>query len=88
MCAIDGVDDAVLASAPDAAGNDRLYVVIDFGRASIVEQAGEWIAALLAGFTDAVLPVVVRAMPRTEAGKVRRLELRDAQARTPPLTSA
>lgn len=75
---LDGIQDAVLVSLPNPAGQERLVVVVESSDPRIAETAGGPIAAILAQHIGGAVPIVRRALPRTETGKVRRMDLRDA----------
>lgn len=75
---LDGIQDAVLVSLPVASGHERLVVVVESVDPAIAEHAGPRVATILAAYVSGAVPIVRRTLPRTETGKVRRIDLRDA----------
>jgi acyl-coenzyme A synthetase/AMP-(fatty) acid ligase len=53
-------------------------VVVESVDPAIAEHAGPWVATILAAYVSGAVPIVRRTLPRTETGKVRRIDLRDA----------
>jgi acyl-coenzyme A synthetase/AMP-(fatty) acid ligase len=84
MQAIEGVEDAVLLSLPDAAGHDRLHVVLQSQDRAMADRCRDRLVSILSGHVALFVPHVLTALPRTGSGKVRRGELRGLLAEPQP----
>lgn len=80
MKEIDGIEDAVLLAWPDAAGHDRLHVVLQSPDSQVVERCRDRLIAILSGQVTSFIPHVLTALPRTETSKVRRRVLAEMVA--------
>jgi acyl-coenzyme A synthetase/AMP-(fatty) acid ligase len=73
---IDGVEDAVLIAIPDRSGTDVAHLVLQSADPRIFARIEAHVVTLLSGYVPMFQHHALAALPRTETGKVRRLELR------------
>lgn len=73
-----GVDDAVLLAAPGPGGGDQLFLVIESDSPDISEAIRTGVATIVTPYYGGTVVILRRTLPRTEHGKIRRSDVRDA----------